>query len=77
MTVVDADTIAKSFGRVRVLRGLTLRVDGGDTVALFGPNGAGKSTLLRLCATLYAPTAARSSSRPMISSAAVRSPRAR
>ena len=57
MTVVDADTIAKSFGRVRVLRGLTLRVDGGDTVALFGPNGAGKSTLLRLCATLYAPTA--------------------
>ena len=57
MTVVDADTIATSFGRVRVLRDLTLRVDGGDTVALFGPNGAGKSTLLRICATLYAPTA--------------------
>jgi heme exporter protein A len=57
MTVVDADALGKSFGRVRVLRDLTLRVDGGDTVALFGPNGAGKSTLLRICATLYAPTA--------------------
>ncbi len=57
MTVVDADALGKSFGRVRVLRDLTLRLDGGDTVALFGPNGAGKSTLLRICATLYAPTA--------------------
>jgi len=57
MTVVDAEAIAKSFGRVRVLRDLTLRVDAGDTLALFGPNGAGKSTLLRVCATLYQPTA--------------------
>ncbi|MBI3769605.1 MAG: ABC transporter ATP-binding protein [Deltaproteobacteria bacterium] len=57
MTVVEAEAIGKSFGRVRVLRDLTLRVEAGETVALFGPNGAGKSTLLRLCATLYEPTA--------------------
>jgi heme exporter protein A len=57
MTTVEAEAIGKSFGRVRVLRDLTLRVEVGETVALFGPNGAGKSTLLRLCATLYEPTA--------------------
>ena len=57
MSVVAAEAVGKSFGRTRVLRDLTLRVDAGETVALFGPNGAGKSTLLRLCATLYEPTA--------------------
>lgn len=57
MTVVDAAAIAKTFGRVRVLRDVSLRVAAGETVAIFGPNGAGKSTLLRLCATLFEPTA--------------------
>jgi len=56
MSVVEADTVGKSFGRVRVLRDVSLRVAAGEGVAVFGPNGAGKSTLLRLCATLYAPT---------------------
>ena len=57
MIVVEAESLAKAFGRVRVLRDVTLRVEAGETLVLFGPNGAGKSTLLRLCATLYAPTA--------------------
>ena len=57
MSVVAAEAIGKSFGRARVLRDLTLRVDAGETVVLFGPNGAGKSTFLRVCATLYEPTA--------------------
>src|SRR5262249_28877518 len=56
MKGVEADAIGKSFGRVRVLRDLALRVESGDAIALFGPNGAGKSTLLRICATLYEPT---------------------
>ena len=57
--VVEADRVGKSFGRTAVLRDLSLRVAGGETVALFGPNGAGKSTLLRLCATLYRPSTGR------------------
>jgi len=56
MTVVEAEAVGKAFGRTRVLRDVSLRVDAGEALVLFGQNGAGKSTLLRLCATLYAPT---------------------
>jgi lipopolysaccharide transport system ATP-binding protein len=38
------------------LRGLDLRVDAGEAVALVGSNGSGKSTALRLIAGIYAPS---------------------
>jgi heme exporter protein A len=49
--------LAKRFGRVRALRGLDLRVEAGEVVAILGPNGAGKSTLLRIVAGLMRPSA--------------------
>ncbi|KAL4712175.1 hypothetical protein ACJJTC_011036 [Scirpophaga incertulas] len=44
---------------VKVLRGLTLKVNAGETVALVGGSGCGKSTLLQLLQRLYEPLSGR------------------
>lgn len=41
--------------REQVLRGLSLKVGAGETVALVGGSGCGKSTLLQLLQRLYVP----------------------
>jgi ABC-type nitrate/sulfonate/bicarbonate transport system ATPase subunit/ketosteroid isomerase-like protein len=50
-----ATGIAKSFGRKRVLDGVSLQARAGEAVAIVGENGAGKSTLLRIVAGLEHP----------------------
>jgi len=54
--VIDAEDVGKSFGRARVLRGVSVQVAAGEGVVVLGPNGAGKSTWLRLCAGVQQPT---------------------
>jgi ABC-2 type transport system ATP-binding protein len=46
---------AKSYGRIRAVRGIDLTIPAGATVALLGPNGAGKSTMIGMLAGLVAP----------------------
>ena len=50
--VIEASGLAKSYGGVRVLDGVDLRVPRGSVFALLGPNGAGKTTTVRILATL-------------------------
>jgi heme exporter protein A len=53
--VVRLDGLTRHFGERTVLRGVTLDVAAGQTLAVLGRNGAGKSTLLRILATLLRP----------------------
>jgi putative ABC transport system ATP-binding protein len=45
-------TLKGNAGPVEILRGITLRVDRGETLGLVGPSGSGKSSLLMLMAGL-------------------------
>ncbi|MGW0043830.1 amino acid ABC transporter ATP-binding protein [Rhodococcus sp. NPDC003348] len=45
--MVKADRVCKSFGALKVLRGVTLEIDRGQVLCLVGPSGSGKSTFLR------------------------------
>jgi polar amino acid transport system ATP-binding protein len=45
--MVRADCVTKRFGRLEVLKGITLEVQKGEVMCLLGPSGSGKSTFLR------------------------------
>jgi ABC-2 type transport system ATP-binding protein len=49
---VEATGLEKSYGAVKVLAGVDLRVERGSVFALLGPNGAGKTTNVRILSTL-------------------------
>jgi ABC-2 type transport system ATP-binding protein len=51
--------LAKSFGKVRALRGIDLSVPRGTVLSVLGPNGAGKTTAVRMLTTLLRPDGGR------------------
>ncbi len=56
---IEASGLEKSYGSVKVLRGVDLSVAPGSVFALLGPNGAGKTTTVRILAALTPPDAGR------------------
>ena len=54
---VALEGVAKAFGAVQALDGVSLRVAPRETLAVVGPSGCGKSTLLELVCGLQAPDA--------------------
>src|SRR3954453_9682256 len=56
--------VAKAFGDVRALDGVSLRIRGGTTVAVGGPGGCGKPTLLELVWGRQRPDAGRIAAPP-------------
>jgi ABC-2 type transport system ATP-binding protein len=49
---INVQGLTKSFGKVKVLKGVDMQVERGTIMALLGPNGAGKTTTIRILSTL-------------------------
>lgn len=55
--MIKAKGIEKSFGSLKVLKGLDFSVSKSEVVSIMGASGAGKSTLLQILGTLSTPDA--------------------
>ncbi len=55
MALLELDSVDAFYGRIQALRGVTIRIEAGEVVALIGSNGAGKTTTLRTVSGLMHP----------------------
>ena len=52
MSKIKLQNVRKSFGKVEVIKGVSIDIEDGEFVVIVGPSGCGKSTLLRMIAGL-------------------------
>jgi linearmycin/streptolysin S transport system ATP-binding protein len=55
VSVLEATGLAKSFGNLKAVDGVTFQIARGETYGLLGPNGAGKTTAISIIAGLLEP----------------------
>lgn len=53
---IGVNALTKSYGKVEAVRGISFRVEAGQTVGLLGGNGAGKTTTLSMLLGVLTPT---------------------
>jgi ABC-2 type transport system ATP-binding protein len=61
VAMVDAQDLARRFGRIEAVRGVTFQVAEGEIFGFLGPNGAGKTSTINMLCTLLRPTSGRAS----------------
>lgn len=59
MTVLRLEAIAKNFGAIEALKGVSLSISKGEVIGLMGDNGAGKSTMVKIIAGNFRPSSGR------------------
>ena len=55
MALLEVNNIEAAYGAVQALRGVSLKVEQGQIVALLGANGAGKTTVLKAISGIVEP----------------------
>jgi Cu-processing system ATP-binding protein len=59
MNMIEIKDLEKSFGKNKVLKGISLNLEKGKIIAVMGPNGSGKTTLLKSILGLVRPDSGR------------------
>ena len=59
MIFFRAEGLAKHFGGIKAIDGISFEVKQGEIFTLIGPNGAGKTTIFNLVSRIYDPTGGR------------------
>ena len=55
-TILECKNLCKDFGKKKILKNVSLKIEEGDILGFIGPNGAGKTTTLKMISGLARPT---------------------